>query len=76
MTSFRSAAGRATMCFVVAVLAILIHGQTRADERIEARRHFQAGMTLIREGNYTVGIQELEEAYTRYADVISFRRSP
>ena len=35
----------------------------QADDRIEARRHFQTGMTLIQEGKLTEGIRKLEAAY-------------
>ncbi len=34
-----------------------------ADARLEARRHFRAGMTLIQNGAYAEGIAELREAY-------------
>jgi iron complex outermembrane receptor protein len=35
----------------------------RADERIEARRHFQTGMGFIGAGRYQEGIKELQQAY-------------
>jgi len=34
-----------------------------ADPRIEARRHFRKGMSLIAEGSFSEGIQQLQEAY-------------
>lgn len=39
-------------------------GEARADERSEARRHFEAGMAQIRAGRYLPGIAELERANT------------
>ena len=34
-----------------------------ADERLEARRHFRNGMSLIAQGQFDRGITELQEAY-------------
>lgn len=34
-----------------------------ADARVEARRHFREGMSLIRKGDFEAGIAELHEAY-------------
>ncbi|HVG60381.1 MAG TPA: TonB-dependent receptor [Hyalangium sp.] len=46
------------------VLALfLIAGNALADERLEARRHFRNGMSLIAQGQYDEGIAELQEAY-------------
>ncbi len=46
------------------VLALcLIAGNAVADERLEARRHFRNGMSLIAQGQYEPGIAELKEAY-------------
>ncbi|KFE64315.1 TonB-dependent receptor [Hyalangium minutum] len=47
------------------VLAIcLCAGTALADERLEARRHFRNGMSLIAQGQFDQGIAELQEAYT------------
>jgi len=35
----------------------------KADERAEARRHFEAGMELIAQSQFAEGVAELEEAY-------------
>ena len=45
------------------VLLIVQATPAHADARAEARRHFQDGMTLIREGDYEEGTRELYEAY-------------
>lgn len=34
-----------------------------ADERLEARRHFRLGMSLIASGQFDAGVRELQEAY-------------
>ncbi|MBM4375928.1 MAG: TonB-dependent receptor [Deltaproteobacteria bacterium] len=50
---------------VLGALACLMASESaRADERSEARRHFDAGMALIRAGRYLPGIAELERANT------------
>ncbi|MCP3145104.1 TonB-dependent receptor domain-containing protein [Pyxidicoccus xibeiensis] len=41
----------------------LCAGQALADARLEARRHFRNGMSLIAQKQYDRGIAELEEAY-------------
>ena len=48
---------------VLLFLLVLRVTPAHADARAEARRHFQDGMTLIREGNYEEGTRELYEAY-------------
>lgn len=45
------------------VQALSAPGLVQADDRIDARRHFQAGMKLIREEDYFKGVEELELAY-------------
>ncbi|MDY7232067.1 TonB-dependent receptor domain-containing protein [Hyalangium rubrum] len=46
------------------VLALcLFAGNAMADERLEARRHFRNGMSLIAQGQFDQGIAELQEAY-------------
>ena len=40
-----------------------LSSSARADERAEARRHFEAGMELIAQSNFAEGVAELEEAY-------------
>ncbi len=45
------------------VMALLAPAAARADERAEARRHFQRGMELIDSGELEGGIAELEIAY-------------
>ncbi|WP_224367713.1 TonB-dependent receptor domain-containing protein [Hyalangium versicolor] len=46
------------------VLALcLFAGTALADERLEARRHFRNGMSLISQGQFDQGISELQEAY-------------
>jgi outer membrane receptor protein involved in Fe transport len=46
------------------VLALwLFAGNAMADERLEARRHFRNGMSLIAQGQFDRGIAELQEAY-------------
>jgi iron complex outermembrane receptor protein len=47
------------------VLALCLSaGTALADERLEARRHFRNGMSLIAQGQFDQGIAELQEAYT------------
>jgi iron complex outermembrane receptor protein len=41
----------------------LCAGTALADERLEARRHFRNGMSLIAQGQFDKGIAELQEAY-------------
>ncbi len=41
----------------------LVAGNALADERLEARRHFRNGMSLIAQGQHEQGIAELQEAY-------------
>ncbi|MBN1209389.1 MAG: TonB-dependent receptor [Myxococcaceae bacterium] len=41
----------------------LYAGAALADERLEARRHFRNGMSLIAQGQFDKGIAELQEAY-------------
>ena len=41
----------------------LFAGNAMADERLEARRHFRNGMSLIAKGQFDQGIAELQEAY-------------
>lgn len=45
------------------VLAMLLPAWALADTRVDARRHFNAGMALIAEGHLDNGIAELLEAY-------------
>jgi outer membrane receptor protein involved in Fe transport len=46
------------------LLALLLcAGTAHADERLEARRHFRNGMSLISQGQFDRGIAELQEAY-------------
>ena len=46
------------------LLALCLYaGTALADERLEARRHFRNGMSLIAQGQFDPGIAELEEAY-------------
>jgi iron complex outermembrane receptor protein len=46
------------------ILALcLFAGDAMADERLEARRHFRNGMSLISQGQFDQGIAELQEAY-------------
>ncbi|WP_224247223.1 TonB-dependent receptor domain-containing protein [Hyalangium gracile] len=46
------------------VLALCLYaGTALADERLEARRHFRNGMSLISQGQFDQGIAELQEAY-------------
>jgi iron complex outermembrane receptor protein len=46
------------------VLALCLYaGNALADERLEARRHFRNGMSLIAQGQFDQGIAELQEAY-------------
>jgi outer membrane cobalamin receptor len=49
----------------LSVVAALALGSTvaRADERTEARAHFKKGMAAIAEGQYDVGVEELQAAY-------------
>lgn len=47
------------------LLALCLYaGTAKADERLEARRHFRNGMSLIAQGQFDKGIAELQEAYT------------
>jgi iron complex outermembrane receptor protein len=43
--------------------AVLAAGTASADERLEARRHFRIGMSLVAEKQFDQGIAELEAAY-------------
>ncbi|ADO74496.1 TonB-dependent receptor domain-containing protein [Stigmatella aurantiaca] len=46
------------------ILALCLSaGNALADERLEARRHFRNGMSLISQGEFDKGIAELQEAY-------------
>jgi outer membrane receptor protein involved in Fe transport len=47
----------------LAALLLLLPSVAFADSRVEAKRHFRTGMTLINEGKYEDGIAELLEAY-------------
>jgi outer membrane receptor protein involved in Fe transport len=42
---------------------LLCAGNALADERLEARRHFRNGMSLIAQGQFDKGIAELQAAY-------------
>ncbi len=53
----RHLAGAFVLC------ALLLAQAALADARVEARRHFKAGMALIQAGDYLRGIEELKEAY-------------
>ena len=46
-------------------LVALLLGSTKAmaDERLEARRHFRNGMSLVAQGQLEPGVAELKEAY-------------
>ena len=46
-----------------ALALVLYAGTAFADARLEARRHFRNGMSLIAQGQYDPGIEELLEAY-------------
>ena len=46
-----------------ALALVLCAGTALGDARLEARRHFRNGMSLIAQGQYDQGIAELEEAY-------------
>jgi iron complex outermembrane receptor protein len=48
---------------VGALALCLCAGSALADARLEARRHFRTGMSLIAQGKYDLGIAELLEAY-------------
>ncbi len=58
-----NAAGPRWSALALMVLLIVQATPAHADARAEARRHFQDGMTLIREGNYEEGTRQLSEAY-------------
>ncbi|MHB8872873.1 MAG: TonB-dependent receptor domain-containing protein [Myxococcaceae bacterium] len=45
------------------LLALLLPLGALADARVEARRHFKAGMAMINGGDFEAGISELLEAY-------------
>ncbi len=49
---------------VSVVLALLVPGVALADARLEARKRFKTGMSLIAEGHYEEGIDALLEAYS------------
>ena len=49
---------------LLAALVLVFPAVALADARIEAKRHFQRGMTLIAKGSYDEGIGELREAYS------------
>ncbi|WP_257448498.1 TonB-dependent receptor domain-containing protein [Archangium lipolyticum] len=46
-----------------ALALVLYAGTALGDARLEARRHFRNGMSLIAQGKYDQGIAELQEAY-------------
>ncbi len=46
-----------------ALALVLCAGTAFGDERLEARRHFRSGMSLIAQGKYDEGIAELQAAY-------------
>jgi iron complex outermembrane receptor protein len=46
-----------------ALALVLCAGSALADARLEARRHFRNGMSLIAQGKYDQGIAELDAAY-------------
>ncbi|MFO0630846.1 MAG: TonB-dependent receptor [Polyangiales bacterium] len=52
---------RAQAGLLAAVL--LAAGAAHADERAEARRHFRAGLALVREGRYLAAVEEFQSAY-------------
>jgi iron complex outermembrane receptor protein len=52
---------RAQAGLLAAVL--LAAGAAHADERAEARRHFRAGLALVREGRYLAAVDEFQSAY-------------
>ncbi|WNG39848.1 TonB-dependent receptor [Archangium violaceum] len=47
-----------------ALALVLYAGSAFGDARLEARRHFRTGMSLIAQGQYDQGIAELLEAYS------------
>lgn len=47
-----------------ALALVLYAGTAFGDARLEARRHFRTGMSLIAQGQYDQGISELLEAYS------------
>jgi hypothetical protein len=52
---------RAQAGLLAAVL--LAAGAAHADERAEARRHFRAGLALVRDGRYLAAVEEFQSAY-------------
>ncbi|HSP81841.1 MAG TPA: hypothetical protein VLQ93_25195, partial [Myxococcaceae bacterium] len=46
-----------------ALALCLYAGSALGDARLEARRHFRQGMSLIAQDKYDQGIAELEKAY-------------
>ena len=59
--------GRAGLraCYASIALAVavgLVAPSARADDRTEARRHFKAGMELVKKGRYDDAVRELETA--------------
>jgi iron complex outermembrane recepter protein len=55
--------GRRSTALALVVLLVFSTRSAFADPRAEARRHFQDGMSLIREKKYEQGTRELYEAY-------------
>jgi iron complex outermembrane recepter protein len=55
--------GRRSTALALVVLLVFWTRSALADPRAEARRHFQDGMSLIRDGKYEAGTRELYEAY-------------
>jgi outer membrane receptor protein involved in Fe transport len=55
--------GPRTCALALAASIVLSAAPALGDPRVEARRHFQDGMALIREGKYEEGTSELYEAY-------------
>ncbi len=47
----------------VAAAFLALSTTAQADTRVEARRHFKAGMAMIAEGHYDEGVDELLQAY-------------
>lgn len=48
---------------LIPMLLLFAPWQVRADPRLEARRHFRNGMSLIERGEFERGIEELKAAY-------------
>lgn len=54
---------RRAHAWLLGLALITVAAPARADERAEARRHFRAGIALVRDGRFLAAIEEFQSAY-------------